>query len=251
MVVTLSNQPLPPESFEAMEPPEHRERRARVLTVREKFLRELRDGLVNSGRTLIMAGVLTTLIVAAFLTLDIPVRVFDGVFSLILSTQPSVWLTWGHMFIALALAVTILFTRRHSGDMVSRAVMVAWIFVAIAIVFELSVLAPVIERGDFPSARFAGAFVASAMLGQLFAVAFYDVARGGGAWWRAPFYSALMGFAVTAAIYFPTAYWQTGLPWAAWLVGDLMVKTLIALTFLPVYGLLRRRFKPRGGYGGL
>lgn len=249
--MTLSDEPLPPDSFEAMEPPEHRERRARSLTVREKFLQELRDGLINTGRTLTMAAVLTPLIIAAFLTLDIPVRVFDGLFSLILSAKPSVWMTWGHMFIAFALGVTILFTRRHGGDMASRAVMVAWILVAIAIVFELSVLAPVIERGDFPSARFAGAFVASAMLGQLFAAAFYDVARGGGAWWRAPFYSALLGFAVTTAIYFPTAYWHTSLPWAAWLVGDLMVKTLIALAFLPVYALLRRRLKPRGGYGGL
>lgn len=229
----------------------HRDRDVRTqITPAQQFSQDLQKFISQVLRVCLATSVLTPLLIAGFLTLDMPVRFLNGLFSIFQGLRPSAWLTWGQIVMAFVPLIALLFTRKFGGQEASRAIMISWVILALFILFELSVLADVIEDGDFPSARYAMAFVGSAMTGQLVAVAFYDVARGGGAWWRAPFYAAMLGFVVTALIYFPAAYWNTNQPWAIWLVGDLMIRLVLATLFLPVYSFLRPYLIPRAGYGG-
>ncbi|MEO0320795.1 MAG: hypothetical protein AAF199_07895 [Pseudomonadota bacterium] len=230
-------------------PLENREMRNRV-TPAEKLQAQMRAFAIDTLRVFVIALILVPLLCASFLTLDLPVRFFNPVFTFMRGLVPSVWLTLGHVMMASVPIFLVLVTRRFGGVLTSRAVMASWFTMALLILFELSVLADVIEAGDFPSTRFVTAFVASAMTGQLVTIAFYDVARGGGPWWRAPFYALMAGYGVTAVIYFPVAFGNTALPWGAWLVGDLMVRLLIATASLPIYAFLRPMLTPRGGYGG-
>ena len=231
------------------QPEVEREIRQRI-TPAERFRQEVRDFAFMIVRVGGMMLVLTPVLLIAILTIDIPVRFLNGLVSALLSLRPSQWLTWGHLVLAVVLFISLLFTRRWGGTEASRAVLAAWGAITVFVLFELSVLSPVIESSDFPSARFTIALVSSAMTGQLVAIAFYDVARGGGAWWRAPFYAAMTGLAVAALIYFPIAYWNSTAPWAAWMVVDLMIKMGLTTLFLPIYAFLRRALRPRGGYGG-
>lgn len=201
-------------------------------------------------RMAMLSVILTPILLASFLTVDIPMRVFDSLFGGAVAVRPSNWLTWGVFFMAFAPLVTILFARKYGGDEASRAVTASWGLAAVAVFAELSYLAPALEDGDMPSVRFTVVFVISAMAAQYMAANFYDVARGGGKWWRAPFYAAIIGYLTYVLIYFPGAYWNLGAPWINWLVGDFAIKALLAFAFLPVYGLLRRALRPKGGFGG-
>ncbi|MEL6379871.1 MAG: hypothetical protein AAFQ29_08885 [Pseudomonadota bacterium] len=230
-------------------PVENREMHQRI-TPADKLQAELRAFALDTLRVFVISLILVPLLCASFLTLDLPVRFFNPVFTFMRGLVPSVWLTLGHVIMAVAPIFAVLVTRRFGGVLASRAVMISWFAVALLILFELSVLADVIEAGDFPGTRFVTAFVASAMTGQLVTIAFYDVARGGGAWWRAPFYALMAGYGVTAALYFPVAFGNTALPWGGWLVGDLMIRLLMAMASLPLYAFLRPMLTPRGGYGG-
>jgi len=233
-----------------MPPVEEREIR-RNMTPAEKLSREMQQFGAMCFRVGAMSLMLSPFLITALLTIDMPARFLNGLFSILPGLKPVQWMTWGGVLLAMVPLVSIFFARRYGGEETSRALIVSWFVLCVFVLFELSVLASIIEAGDFPSARFISAIVASAMSGQLVTIAFYDVARGGGRWWRAPFYAALVGFFVTAVIYFPVAYWNTGAPWAVWMIGDMMVKTLFAALFLPLYAMLRKKFRPRGGYGGL
>lgn len=232
-----------------MPPVQEREIRNRI-TPAQKLSAELHAFAVHLARIAGACAIIIPLLCLSFLTLDIPVRFFNQIFFFVPGLRPSDWLTVGHLVMSGVPVVSVLVTRTYGGQLASRAVMVSWFIVALLILFELSVLASVIEDGDFPSTRFIIGFVSSAMTGQLLAIAFYDVARGGGAWWRAPFYALMLGYSATALIYFPIVYWISSLPWGGWMVGDLMVRMLIATACLPIYAMLRKSLVPRGGYGG-
>ena len=196
-----------------------------------------------------LAGLFLPIILVSFLTVDIPVKEIDHLFSSGL-LKPSNWFTKGGFAMALAPLAGILVARRYGGDEASRAITAAWGVAAITVVAELAYLAPILEDGDFPSSRFVVAFVASAMAGQFLAVTTYDVMRGGGTWWRAPFFAALIGYGAQAVIYYPSVYWGVGAPWPNWMVTDFAIKSIFAFLLLPVYWRLRRSLRPRGGFGG-
>ena len=226
------------------------ERRRSRETALQRLTRQTAAAAASVGRLALMAALLTPLILASILTLDIPLRAFDWIFGPAIAVRPSNWLTNGGFLIGLAPFLVILFARKVGGDEASRAVTAAWGIAAVAVLIELSYLAPVLEDADLPGVRFTVVFVASAMASQYIAANLYDVARGGGRWWRAPLYGSLGGFLVYALIYFPGVYAGSGLPWPNWMIGDFAVKTMAAIIFLGVYGLLRKKLKPRRGYGG-
>jgi len=223
----------------------------RSLTPAQKFSQEMQNFAGMSARVAGMAALLAPILIFSLLMLDLPVRLLNGVFSVMPGLTPTQWLTWGRVILALVPLVAILFARRYGGEETSRALVTAWFILALFVLFELSVLSSVIEDGDFPGSRYMIALVASAMTGQLVSVALYDVMRGSGQWWRVPFYASLAGYFVTILIYFPIAYWENKNPWGVWMVGDMMVKTMIATAFLPFYYILRKKLRPRGGYGAL
>lgn len=203
------------------------------------------------ARVFALASILALVIVLAFLTVDLPFRPFDRFFGAAEAVRPSNWLTVGGLIMGAGALVAMLFARKFGGEEASRAVTAAWAIAAFAVFAELSYLAPMLEEGDFPSVRFVVGFVASAMASQYMAASVYDVARGGGAWWRAPLYGAIGGYLVLGLIYFPYVYWGASVPWANWMVTDFAVRIGLAVVFfLPVYAMLRRSLRPKGGYGG-
>lgn len=226
------------------------ERRRRRETALERLSRQTGEFFSAFARMLLLAGLLALILLFSFLTADIPFRAFDRLYGGVEALRPSNWLTNGALIMATAPLLAILFTRKWGGDEASRAITAAWTFAALAIFAELSYLAPVLEDGDLPPVRFVVAFVASAMAAQYMAANIYDVARGGGDWWRAPLFAAIGGYLTYGLIYFPSVYWGVKVPWVNWMVSDFAIHMLMAVAFLPVYGALRRKLRPSGGFGG-
>ena len=219
-------------------------------TALQRLVRHTGDFGIAISRMTALVVIVLPLLLGAFLTLDIPMRAFDGLFGDGLEVRASNWLTRGGFIMAFVPLLIILFARKYGGDEASRVVTAAWGVAAVAVFAELSYLAPQLEAGDLPTARFTMAFVASAMAAQYIAASIYDVARGGAQWWRAPLYGGVGAALTFALIYFPWVYWGKGVPWANWMIGDIAIKSLLAFAFLPVYGVLRQSLKPKGGYGG-
>jgi hypothetical protein len=217
-------------------------------TPAERLARELAHFSVSLLRLGVLALILAPFVVFSFLMLDVPVESFDSMFNTP-ALKPSNWLTVGHVAISGVALIAIIIGRRFGGDEASRAVTAAWGVAAVVIFAELTNLAPDLQDSDFPSARFTVGF-ASAMLGQYVAIAVYDVARGAGAWWRAPLIAALTGFTVQTVIFYFTVFWAAKAPWINWMIADFGVKALLAFLFLPVYRLLRTSIRPLGGFGG-
>jgi len=215
----------------------------------QRLMRALADFAVGLGRLALLTAFLLPVVLLSILTIDMPVRAFDHFFSTEI-LRPGLWLSRGQLVMALGPMLIVLIARRYGGEEAARVVTAAWAAAAIAAFVEFAYLAPVIEPGDLPTARFAFAFAASAMTGQYVAAALYDVLRGGGAWWRAPLYALLAGYAAHVVIWFAVGYWTSNAPWLNWMVMDFSLKTAMAFAFLPLYRALRRRLKPRGGYGG-
>lgn len=200
-------------------------------------------------RLAILTALLTPMLLMSFLTLDLPIYRFDQMFDAP-ALKPSNWLSVGGLVMTAAGLVVILFSRRFGGDETARAITAAWAVAAVASFAGLAQLAPVLQDQDFPSVRFVVTFVASAMTGQYVAALLYDVVRGGGPWWRAPLTAALIGLGLQTAIYFPIVFWNSGLPWIFWLLADFGAKAAAAAAFLPIYRLLQRALRPKGGFGG-
>lgn len=220
-------------------------------TAAQKLARQTGEFFTGLARMVTLTAIVTPVLFAAFLTIDIPVRMFDGIVASDALVRPSNWLSRGGLIMATVPLLMILIARRFGGEEAFRVITAAWGVAALGVLAELAILAPALEPGDFPSARFIMVFVASAMATQYIAVGVYDVARGGDNWWRAPLYGALGGYLAYALIYFPFAYWGARLPWHNWMIGDFAIKAAMAFGFLGIYGMLRRRLRPRGGFGGI
>lgn len=232
-----------------MEKPAVVEKHTPRETALQRLARESRDAAIAFFRTAVLSLLLAPVLLWAFLTADLPVHTLDRFFAPGAAISPSQWLTYGGVVLALAPLVAILIARRFGGDAASRTITISWGLAAVAVFFELSYLAPALNAGDFPPARFVVAVAVSAMAAQYIAVSVYDVARGGGRWWRAPLYAALSGYFLAGLIYFPGVYYGAGVPWLHWMVGDIAVKAVIAVAFLPFYGVLRQALKPAFGLG--
>ncbi len=215
----------------------------------EALIRESGAFVTALLRLATLTALLTPVLLLSFLTLDLAVFRFDQIFDSA-AQKPSAWLSVGGLVMTGAGLLVILFSRRYGGDEASRAITAAWGVAAVTVFAGLAELAPVLQDSDFPAARTVVAFVASAMVGQYLAATLYDFLRGGGPWWRAPFLAALFGLGIQAAVYYPWAFWGSAAPWFFWMLADFAVKAAAAAAFLPVYRILQRALRPKGGYGG-
>ena len=226
------------------------EKRHTRETALQRLMRQSGEFAAAFGRLALLAVALTPILLTSFLTLDLPMRTFDGLFGAEAALRPSNWLSYGVFIMMLAPLMVIFFARKYGGDEASRAITAAWGVAAIAVFAELSYLAPALEEGDMPPVRFTVVFVAAAMAAQYMAASVYDIARGGDKWWRAPLYGALAGNLTFSLIYFPGVFWGAVAPWLNWAVVGLAVQMLVTGGFLPVYAWLRRPLRPAGGFGG-
>jgi uncharacterized PurR-regulated membrane protein YhhQ (DUF165 family) len=218
-------------------------------TALEKLARETRNFFAAVLRVALLSALLIPVLLASFLTIDVPLFGLDHFFTEPV-LKPSKWLSCGYLLMAGGAPLVILIARRFGGEEASRVVTASWAVAAFAAFAGVSYLSPELESGDLPAARYAVAFVASAILAQFGAAAIYDLTRGREAWWRAPFFAALGAGLIQSFLYFPVAYWTAVAPWMNWMVQDIALKSLLIVVFLGVYRLLMKRLKPRGGYGG-
>lgn len=215
----------------------------------QKLGRELRRFIEALVRVALLSALLIPILLTAFLTVDIPYRGFDYLFSMG-PVKPGNWLSAGYFTMAAGAPLVILIARRFGGEEASRVVTASWAVAAFAAFAGVSYLSPQLEDGDLPSTAFAVAFVGSSILSQFIAGAVYDLTRGREAWWRAPFFAALSAYLAQTFLYFPIAYSTSVAPWVNWMVEDVALKSLLIIGFLGVYRVLMKRLKPRGGYGG-
>jgi uncharacterized PurR-regulated membrane protein YhhQ (DUF165 family) len=215
----------------------------------QKLGRESRKFVEALIRLALLSALLIPILIAAFLTVDIPYHGFDHFFSMG-PVKPGNWLSAGYFIMAAGAPLIILIARRFGGEEASRVVTASWAVAAFAAFAGVSYLSPELEDGDMPSTAFIVAFVGSSVLSQFIAGAVYDLTRGREAWWRAPFFALLSAYLAQTFLYFPIAYWTSVAPWMNWMVEDVALKSALIVGFLGVYRVLMKRLKPRGGYGG-
>lgn len=112
------------------------------------------------------------------------------------------WLTWGALTYPLAFLVTDVTNRLHGRDAARRVVL--WGF---AVGIACSVAGTQIEGayGPLVTWRVAAGSGIAFLAAQLTDVAIFDRLRGG-AWWRAPLASTVVGSALDTAIFFTVAF---------------------------------------------
>lgn len=220
----------------------------RELTGRQKLLILLRKQLAVALRLSALALFFVPFQIFGIVTLDLPLSLFDA-FAPNEGLAASKWMSRGEGVLMLLLLMTLLFTRRWGSELIGRVIALSW-GMSVAILMILIVeLAPDLSSSDYPSGRFIGVLMVSWFAGQMTANWIYDMTRGG-AWWRAPFFGAAIGFAVQASIYFPGAFAGTAAPWPWWMAVSLLLSTLIAGAFVVVYRPLRFLIRPDIGLGG-
>jgi uncharacterized integral membrane protein (TIGR00697 family) len=177
------------------------------------------------------------------------------------------WLTWGAFTYPLAFLVTDV-TNRVYGPAAARRVVLAGFATGLA----CSLIGTRIEGefGPLVTSRIALGSALAFLTAQFVDVAVFDRLRGG-AWWRAPLASTLIGSALDTAIFFFIAFsmaltfiepandvgWANeALPllgvgpvvplWVSLGVADFSVKLLLAIVALAPFRAIVRRLSPGG-----
>ncbi len=175
------------------------------------------------------------------------------------------WLTWGAFTYPLAFLVTDVMNRVY-GARDARKVVFAGFLVGVGCSMVGTQIAG--EFGPLVTWRIALGSGLAFLTAQLLDVAIFDRLRGG-AWWRAPLVSTLIGSAVDTALFFTIAFSATlafiepandvswagevlpilgfgpaGPLWVSLAVADWGVKIALALIALVPFRIIVRRLKP-------
>lgn len=134
------------------------------------------------------------------------------------------WLTWGALTYPMTFLVTDLINR---GDGAKAARRVVYVGFAVAAVVSIVLAGP----------RIAVASVTAFLAAQLLDVKIFDGLRAG-SWWRAPLVSSTIASAVDTLLFFSLAFYGTDVPWTTLLVGDFLVKLVIAFAMLGPFRVL-------------
>lgn len=164
-------------------------------------------------------------------------------------------LTWGAFTYPFAFLVTDVTNRRFGPVMARR---VAFAGFAVAVVVSVILASP----------RIAVASGTAFITAQLLDVAVFNRLRHGGAWWRAPLVSSILGSALDTALFFGLAF-SAAIPfgvsafateahplfgvaagleaprWVSWALADFVVKLAVAAASLAPYRALTAGLAPR------
>ena len=146
-------------------------------------------------------------------------------------------LTYGAFSYPVAFLITDLANRSY-GKVVARQIV--YIGFAIGISFTLLVST---NFADLISIRIAIGSGAAFIVAQLLDVQIFDNLRKK-KWYIAPLTSSIIGSTVDTFLFFSISFYATGVPWVTLLLGDLIVKVLVALIMLIPFRLLLKTFKP-------
>ncbi|SHI69912.1 hypothetical protein SAMN04488012_102309 [Palleronia salina] len=112
------------------------------------------------------------------------------------------WLTWGAFTYPLAFLVTDLMNRLYGPSAARKVVFVGFVVGIVCSLIGTQIMG---EFGPLVTWRIALGSGLAFLTAQLLDVSVFDRLRGG-AWWRAPLVSSIVGSAVDTAIFFTVAF---------------------------------------------
>lgn len=142
------------------------------------------------------------------------------------------WLTWGALTYPVTFLVTDLINRADGPRNARRVVYLGFAVAAVASIY-------------FAGPRIAMASASAFLAAQLLDVQVFDRLRAG-AWWRAPLVSTTLASALDTVLFFSLAFYGTDVPWTTLLVGDFLVKFVLALALLGPFRLISPRLSANG-----
>ena len=146
-------------------------------------------------------------------------------------------LTYGAFSYPVAFLITDLANRSYGKVVATKIVYIGF---AIGISFTLLFST---NFADLISIRIAIGSGVAFLVAQLLDVQIFDNLRKK-KWYIAPLTSSIIGSTVDTFLFFSISFYATGVPWVTLLLGDLIVKVLVALIMLIPFRLLLKTFKP-------
>ena len=146
-------------------------------------------------------------------------------------------LTYGAFSYPVAFLITDLANRSY-GKVVARKI----VYIGFAIGISFTLLFST-NFADLISIRIAIGSGVAFLVAQLLDVQIFDNFRKN-KWYIAPLTSSIIGSTIDTFLFFSIAFYATGVPWVTLLLGDLIVKVLVALIMLIPFRLLLKTFKP-------
>jgi uncharacterized integral membrane protein (TIGR00697 family) len=146
-------------------------------------------------------------------------------------------LTYGAFSYPVAFLITDLANRSY-GKVVARKI----VYIGFAIGISFTLLFST-NFADLISIRIAIGSGVAFLVAQLLDVQIFDNLRKK-KWYIAPLTSSIIGSTVDTFLFFSISFYATGVPWVTLLLGDLIVKVLVALIMLIPFRLLLKTFKP-------
>ena len=146
-------------------------------------------------------------------------------------------LTYGAFSYPVAFLITDLANRSY-GKVVARKI----VYIGFAIGISFTLLFST-NFADLISIRIAIGSGVAFLVAQLLDVQIFDNLRKK-KWFIAPLTSSIIGSTVDTFLFFSISFYATGVPWVTLLLGDLIVKVLVALIMLIPFRLLLKTFKP-------
>ena len=146
-------------------------------------------------------------------------------------------LTYGAFSYPVAFLITDLANRSY-GKVVARKI----VYIGFAIGISFTLLFST-NFADLISIRIAIGSGVAFLVAQLLDVQIFDNLRKK-KWYMAPLTSSIIGSTVDTFLFFSISFYATGVPWVTLLLGDLIVKVLVALIMLIPFRLLLKTFKP-------
>lgn len=137
------------------------------------------------------------------------------------------WLTWGALTYPITFLVTDLLNRTEGPKAANRVIYVGF---AVAVIASIALATP----------RIAIASGTAFLMAQLLDVRVFDRLRAG-SWWKAPLISSTIASAFDTVLFFSIAFYGTDVPWQTLLLGDFLVKLVIAFVLLGPFRALAQQ----------
>ena len=146
-------------------------------------------------------------------------------------------LTYGAFSYPIAFLITDL-ANRSFGKIIARKIVYLGFFLGIGFTFLFST-----NFEDLISIRIAIGSGTAFLIAQIFDVQIFDKLRKK-KWFIAPLTSSVIGSTIDTFLFFSISFYGTGIPWFSLSLGDLAVKTVVALVMLIPFRMLLKTFKP-------
>ena len=146
-------------------------------------------------------------------------------------------LTYGAFSYPVAFLITDLANRSFGKEIATRIVYLGFVLgVGFTILFST-------DFADFISIRIAIGSGTAFFVAQLIDVQIFDKLRKK-KWFIAPLTSSILGSSIDTFLFFSISFYGTDVSWISLSLGDLAIKTIVALIMLIPFRILLKTFKP-------